>query len=228
MGAQGSDPGAKEALVRDPATSTAAGADDEGPQQGHAETQGTETQSGGQDRHGEERHAGTENDPEDTKDTQDGEQQGAKGESSDDRPGQLGRAPLEPEDATAAGTTEKPAAGGESQAQPTGNETPADKGKTTSPMQRQLRAPRGEERPFDFNRFLEQMRHRSAVPVNEYVKRCVCGTGSQLANAQLPQGLLEAAVPYGGPDQARLRLPRVHLGPDGRGRRLGAAAAGRV
>lgn len=26
------------------------------------------------------------------------------------------------------------------------------------------------ERPFDFNRFLEQMKHRSAVPVNEYVR----------------------------------------------------------
>ena len=26
------------------------------------------------------------------------------------------------------------------------------------------------EKPFDFNRFLEQMKHRSAVPVNEYVR----------------------------------------------------------
>ena len=116
MGAQGSDPGAQEALVRDPAASTAAGPDDEGGQQARAEAQDAETQSEGQDRHGEERHAGTENDPEDTKDTQDGEQQGAKGESSDDRPGQPGGAPQEPEDATAAGTTEKPAAGGEPQA----------------------------------------------------------------------------------------------------------------
>lgn len=28
--------------------------------------------------------------------------------------------------------------------------------------------------PFSFNRFLEQMKHRSAVPVNEYVKRYAC------------------------------------------------------
>ncbi|KAK0552707.1 hypothetical protein OC846_002770 [Tilletia horrida] len=46
-----------------------------------------------------------------------------------------------------------------------------------------------EEMPFDFNRFLEQMRHRSALPVGEYVRSFIRGFSKK---------------PYRTPDQIRL------------------------
>ncbi|WFD19696.1 hypothetical protein MCAP1_001932 [Malassezia caprae] len=64
------------------------------------------------------------------------------------------------------------------------SEAPSDKGKgravadeaadrKAEPAAAPSRAQRPQlptEKPFDFNRFLEQMKHRSAVPVNEYVR----------------------------------------------------------
>lgn len=53
--------------------------------------------------------------------------------------------------------------------EPTKGDTRSDK--AASPAESATRRPQlPAEKPFDFNRFLEQMKHRSAIPVNEYVR----------------------------------------------------------
>ncbi|WFD30527.1 hypothetical protein MSPP1_001548 [Malassezia sp. CBS 17886] len=78
--------------------------------------------------------------------------------------------------AAAAPPASVPASGGvpdpHTHAPPRATEPPV-AGARGTPSHLRAPPPAPTEKPFDFNRFLEQMKHRSAVPVNEYVRRQV-------------------------------------------------------